>query len=80
MVDRKPPKVDRRSKYAALGGGNLQVWGTDLPLEYEVRLRRRGHTGGGPQAPPVVTVSNDLLLETGSYLLLEDGSKLVLEP
>jgi hypothetical protein len=80
MADRRPPKVDRRSKYAALGGGNLQVWGTDLPLEYEVRLRRRGHTGGGPQAPPVVTVSNDLLLESGSYLLLEDGSKLVLEP
>ena len=33
-----------------------------------------------PEMGGVLPVSNDLLLESGSYLLLETGFKLILEP
>ena len=39
---------------------------------------RRGR--GGATQPPAAVTTNDLLLESGSYILLEDGSKVLLEP
>jgi hypothetical protein len=68
------PVRQRPQSYSGLGFRN-----EDILQNLEVVFCRKRHSAM-PNTPPTVVVSNDLLLESGSYLLLESGFKIILEP